>query len=51
MIKVNDKGESVFTRKIAALEQHYNPNFAAKRLNEIIEFYRLFKRYFCQSIW
>ena len=51
MSKVNQKGESVFDRKVAMLEKQYNPNFAQKSAAEILEFYHLFVRKFCQSVW
>ena len=51
MSRVNQKGESVFDRKVAMLEKQYNPNFAQKSAAEILEFYHLFVRKFCQSVW
>ena len=51
MSKVNQKGESVFDRKVAMMEKQYNPNFAQKSAAEILEFYHLFVRKFCQSVW
>jgi len=51
MEKVNQKGLSNFSEKVALLEKQYNPNFAGQTVKEIVEFYRLFGRKFCSSAW
>jgi len=51
MEKVNQKGLSNFTEKVASLEKEYNPNFSAQSTKEIIEFYRLFGHRFCSTAW
>jgi hypothetical protein len=51
MEKVNQKGLSNFTEKVASLEKEYNPNFSAQSTKEIIEFYRLFGQRFCSTAW
>ena len=51
MEKVNRKGLSNFTEKVAMLEKEYNSNFSAQNSKEIIEFYRLFGQKFCSTAW
>ena len=51
MVKVNGKGLSNFTEKVAMMEKEYNPNFAMQTIKEIMEFYRLFGRKFCPTAW
>ena len=51
MVKVNRKGLSNFTEKVAMMEKEYNPNFAMQTIREIMEFYRLFGRKFCSTGW
>ena len=51
MEKVNQKGLSNFTEKVASLEKEYNSNFSAQSTKEIIEFYRLFGQRFCSTAW
>lgn len=51
MEKVNQKGVSNFTERVAMLEKEYNPNFSAQDPKEIIEFYRLFGQKFCPIAW
>ena len=51
MVKVNGKGLSNFTEKVAMMEKEYNPNFAMQTIKEILEFYRLFGRKFCSTAW
>lgn len=51
MEKINQKGLSNFTEKVASLEKEYNPNFAAQSTKEILEFYRLFSQKFCSTAW
>jgi hypothetical protein len=51
MEKVNQKGVSNFTQRVAMLEKEYNPNFSAQDPKEIIEFYRLFGQKFCPTVW
>jgi len=51
MQKVNAKGLSNFTEKVALLEKEYNPNFSSQSAKEIIQFYRLFGQKFCSTAW
>jgi hypothetical protein len=51
MEKVNQRGLSNYTEKVAMLEKEYNPNFSAQDPREIIEFYRLFGQKFCSTVW
>jgi hypothetical protein len=51
MEKVNQKGLSNFTEKVAYLEKEHNPNFSAQSTKEIIEFYRLIGQRFCSTAW
>jgi len=51
MEKVNQKGLSNFTEKVASLEKEYNSNFSAQSTKEIIEFYGFFGQRFCSTAW
>jgi hypothetical protein len=51
MQKVNAKGESNYTEKVAELEKQYNPNFSKQSTQAILEFYHLFGQKFCQNVW
>jgi hypothetical protein len=51
MEKVNQRGVSNFSDKVALLEKEYNPNFSSQNVKEIIEFYRLFGQKFCAKAW
>ena len=51
MEKVNQKGLSNFSEKVALLEKQYNPNFSGQNTKEIIEFYHLFRQKFCSTAW
>ena len=51
MEKVNQKGLSNFSEKVALLEKEYNPNFSSQSVKEIIAFYHLFGQKFCSTAW
>ena len=51
MSKVNQKGISNFTDKVALMEKQYNPNFSRQSVSEILEFYHLFGEKFCTQAW